>query len=170
MKTTRDLQILLILIAMVLPIAGCGGEKLPPGMPTPVPCEIVVMQEGQPLEGAMVRLLPADGGSWDAIGRTDASGKAVVYVMDKYKGAIPGKYKVIVNKIEQDDPGPVLSTEEYQALVAQGRNTSVASFYLVEEQYRNSSKTTLEIEVVKGTPVYTVDIGKAVRIKIIDGR
>ena len=161
---TDTLQTLLMLTAVALPLIGCGGEKLPPGMPPPVPCEIVVTQEGQPLAGAVVRLQPIDNSDWSAVGRTDESGKLTVYTADRFKGAVPGKYKVIVSKTETEKGKAVSSAE------AEGRDTSPASYYLVGEQYQSASKTPLEIEVSKGTPTHTVDVGKAVRIKIEENR
>jgi len=149
---------------MSLFLVGCG-ERLPPGMPRPVPCRIVVIQEDKLLEDAVVRLAPIDGNTWDAVGRTDTSGKATVYTMDRYKGAVPGKYKVVVRKTENTDPG-VLSSEEFQRLQALGRDMSVASFNLVEAQFGDLEQTSLEIEVAKGTPDHTLDVGKAVRIRI----
>jgi len=148
MKTFRALPTFLVLTAMVVPLIGCG-EKLPPGMPSPVPCEITVTQEDQPLAGAVVKLQPTDNSSWTAMGRTDASGKVIIYTKDEYKGAVPGKYKVIVTKAE-------IGTD--------------ASFYLVDQQYGSASTTPLEIDVVKGKATYTVDVGKAVRIKVDDRR
>ena len=165
MITTRNLLILCVLTAIVLPVAGCGGEKLPPGMPTPVPCEIIVMQEGKPLEGAVVRLHSENTDQWTAVGRTDATGKAAIYTADRYKGAIPGKYKVIVSKTEMDKPSAARPSEE-----TQGDSASLASYQLVEAQFGMASSTTLEVDVVKGTPTYTVDAGKAVRIKIEEER
>lgn len=143
MKTVRDLPMFLVLTIMVLLLTGCG-KKLPPGMPSPVPCEIIVMQEDKPLEDAVVRLQPTDNSSWTAAGRTDSSGKAIVYTMDQYKGAIPGKYKVSVSKTVME---------------------AADGFYLVDRQYGSASTTPLEIDVAKGTAAYTVDVGKAVRIK-----
>ena len=167
MNMIRNLQIFFVLTAVLLPLTGCGGTKLPPGMPPPVPCEVVVTQEGTPLEGAVVKLQPVDNSDWVAVGRTDESGKAVVYTMDQYKGAVAGKYRVIVSKTETEEAKTVLSAAEAEA---KGHDTSLASFYLVDTKYGMASSTTLEIEVVKGTPSYTVDVGKAVRVKIDDRR
>jgi hypothetical protein len=174
MRTIRVVQILFLLSAIVLPFAGCGGEKLPAGMPPPVPCEIVVTQDGQPLEGAIVRLVPTDGSEWNSLGRTDASGKMTAYTLDRYKGAVPGKYKVAVSKTEQDAPsGPELSFEERQKMILQGQTPPEApmpaSYNLVEVQYADVTTTPLEIEVKKGSPSHKVDVGKAVRVKIDTG-
>ena len=160
MKLLRNVQIGLALCVLIFLQTGCG-EKLPDGMPKPVPCEILVTQEGNPLENALVSLQPVGDGKWSAIGNTDATGKAIVFTMDKYKGAVEGKYKVIVSKTEtEQSKGPVSSND------AARRSTSLGGFYLVDEKYGNPITTPLEIDVVKGTIEYSVDAGKVVRIKM----
>ena len=151
MKTVRELQLCCILTVMVFPLIGCG-EKLPSDLPALVPCEIIVTQEGKPLEGAVVRLQPTDNSEWTAMGRTDSSGKMSVFTRDKYKGAVPGKYKVIISKSEI------------------GAGQEGKSFYLVDQQFGTVASTPLEINVVKGTPTHTVDVGEAVRIEVENRR
>jgi hypothetical protein len=165
MIVPRNLLALFVLTAVVLPLSGCGGEQLPPGMPPPVPTEIIVMQGGSPLSGAVVRLHPVDGSPWTAGGRTDASGTAVVITADRFRGAVPGKYKITVSKTESPQPGAPLPSGE-----TDGVATSPASYNLVEAQFGLVSTTTLEIEVSRGTPTHTVDVGTAVRIRIDEGR
>jgi len=165
MITTRNLLTLLVLPAVALSLTGCGGEQLPPGMPPPVPTEIVVIQEGNPLEGAVVRLQPADNSPWTAVGRTDASGRAIVYTMDRFRGAVPGQYKVIVSKTETETLDPTLTPDELRA-----RDTTLSSFFLVEERFMSASTTPLDIEVVRGTRTHAVDVGSAVRILIDERR
>ena len=160
MKMTFNSKYVLALNVVILMAVGCG-EKLPAGMPKPVPCEILVTQEGKPLENALVALQPSDNGTWSAVGNTDATGKAIVFTMDRYKGAVPGKYKVLVSKTEMDQSkGPVSSDE------AATRSTSLGGYYLVDEKYGNPITSPLDIEVVKGTVEYTVDAGTAVKIRM----
>ena len=121
----------------------------------------------------MVRLLSMDGNTWNTLGVTDTSGKATVYTLDRHKGAVPGKYKVIVSK-EEYDSGDPLPPEYRQGQpvppeVLRGLRP-VASYNLVEAQYGSETTTPLEIEVSKGTRTHTVDVGKAVRIKIDENR
>ena len=169
MKTTRNLLICSILAALMLPFAGCGGEPLPPGMPQPVPTEIIVMQGGNPLEDAVVRLHPIEEHSWTALGRTNASGRATIFTLDRFRGAVPGRYRVIVSKVETETL--TLTPEERMAMRQQGpRSSSLPSFNLVAEEFGNANTTPLEIEAVRGTPTHTVDVGEAVRIQINDGR
>ena len=174
MRTTYNFQIFIILTAIILLFAGCGGEKRPDGMPTPVACTIIVTQDGKPLEGAMVRLLPVDGNSWNAMGRTDASGTVIIYSMDRFRGAVPGKYKAVVTKTEQEATVAELPSEERARLQSQGLpippEPMPVNFNLVEEQYGDVSKTPHEIEITKGKPSHTIDVGKAVRIKMDNRR
>ncbi len=96
------------------------------------------------------------------------SGKAILYTMDRFKGAVPGKYKVVVSKREFDpgDPIPDLRSGEIPTpQMTQGLRPA-STFYLVDEQYGSEETTPLEIEVSKEMRTHTVDIGKAVRIKI----
>ncbi|HBT78147.1 MAG TPA: hypothetical protein DEB39_14760 [Planctomycetaceae bacterium] len=166
MKPPLPLQYCFVLTTALF-LNGCG-EKLPPGMPSPVPCDVIVTQEGKTLPGAVVRLHPIEGGSWSAAGLTDESGKAVLYTMDRFKGAVSGKYKVIVSKTEFEPgdavpglrPGETATPEMMKGL------RLAANFYVVEERYGNEETTPLVIEVAKGTRMYIVDVGKAVRIKI----
>ncbi len=166
MKISPRLQYSYVL-AVVLFLNGCG-EKLPLGMPRPVPCDVVVTQEGKMLPGAVVRLHPVEGGSWNATGLTDESGKALLYTMDRFKGAVPGKYKVIVSKTEFEPgdsvpglrPGEMPTPEMVKGL------RLAANFYVVEERYGNEETTPLVIDVAGGMRTHTVDVGKAVRIKI----
>lgn len=161
-----------VLTVIALFLGGCGGEKIPPGMPKPVPCDVVVIQDDKPLGGAMVRLRSVDGASWTAMGLTDDAGKATLYTMDRFKGAVPGKYKALVTKrdYEPGDPIPNLRPGEIPTPeMTQGLRPAV-SFSLVEEQYGSLETTPLEIEVSKKTRKHTIDVGKAVRIKIKDER
>ena len=166
MNTIRNLLTLCVVTVMALPLTGCG-EKLPDGMPTPVPCEIVVMQESTPLVGAVVRLHSESDSRWTAMGRTDESGKAVIYTLDRYKGAVPGKYKVLVTKTETDKPAETGSSQSSEGTQA---TTTLASYNVVEERFGAAATTTLEIEVAKGTPSHTLDVGRAVRLKIEEDR
>jgi len=135
-------------------------------MPPPVPTEITVMQGGNPLGGAVVRLQPVDDSPWTAMGRTDASGRAIVYTMDRFRGAVPGRHKVTVSKTEMDAPPPPRPSGETEGLAL----PSPASFNLVDAQFMSAATTTLEIEAVRGTPTHTVDVGQAVRVRIEDRR
>ncbi|MDR3110955.1 MAG: hypothetical protein LBU65_14900 [Planctomycetaceae bacterium] len=123
-------------------------------MPKLFPCEIVVTQDGQPLSDAVVIAQPVDGSQWNASGSTDANGKAVLFTQGLYKGAIEGKYKVIVQK----------TATEKEPSTFEGKPATVeVVYYLVEEKYRDYETTPLEIEVGSANPSFVLEAGKAVK-------
>ena len=62
---------LFLLTVCLLFLHGCGGQKLPEGMPKLTPVNLIVMQDGTPLDGAVVSLIPTDNSRWNAGGVTD---------------------------------------------------------------------------------------------------
>ena len=85
---------------------GCGGKKLPDGMPKPQPTTITLTLDGKGLADANVSLIPADDSNqWTALGQTDGSGVAEMKVDGQYKGAVPGEYKVVVSAKDEVDYG-----------------------------------------------------------------
>lgn len=143
-------------------VSGCSKTVTPDGMPSLTPCELILSQEGKPLHEAAVTLIPVDTSSkWSASGSSDAAGKARIMTWGAHVGVVPGKYKVLVSKIETEKlnlaPRPSDSPEPSE---------EPKSYNLVEERFGNAETTKLEIEVVKGQKDYPLDIGKAVRILV----
>ena len=91
---------LILLAACLLVLSGCSGQNLPEGMPKLTAVVLTITQDGAPLEGAVVSLLPLDSANsrWNASGVTTKDGKAIIRTLAKYDGAAVGKYKVIVKK------------------------------------------------------------------------
>lgn len=141
-------------------------------MPKLYPASVTVTQEGKPLAGAMVQLIPEDSvnSAWGPGGTTNASGVVVLQTNGKYKGAPLGKYKVTVTKREQEPhPNPELAqggprTPEFAKFQEIGRNLKVYSY--VESQYGSIAETPLNIEVTAKEKNYTIDAGKAVKTDV----
>ncbi|MDR1492290.1 MAG: hypothetical protein LBT05_06185 [Planctomycetaceae bacterium] len=146
-----------LLLLMVL-VSGCGGSKLPDGMPPLVKCSVLVQQDKSPLADANVSLIPEDGSKWNAAGSTDASGVVKLYTLSQYEGVPEGKYKVVVSKTETI-PGIAGASD------GSTKGTPDQNFNLVEPQYGDAAKTPLKLEIVKGTVNYEIEAGKAVRIQ-----
>ncbi|MCL2348704.1 MAG: hypothetical protein FWC50_10650, partial [Planctomycetaceae bacterium] len=51
---------LILLAACLLVLSGCSGQNLPEGMPKLTAVVLTITQDGAPLEGAVVSLLPLD--------------------------------------------------------------------------------------------------------------
>ena len=160
-------------LAALASAVGCG-QKLPDGMPKLNPTTITVIQDGKPLEGAMVSMKPVDESiKWTSGGTTDANGVATIVTHGQYKGAPTGKFKVAVAKTVGEGtpppPSPIdaESARIYQEYVDSG--ATYEEFFVVAEEYRLVGTTPLEVEVVEGTNDLKVDVGEAVRDKADNG-
>lgn len=87
---------LALLLFPALLLSGCGGEKIPDGMPELHPYTILVTQDGKPLEGASIALY-ATSTSEVPTGLTGANGKAEMLTRS-FKGVPDGEFKVSVKK------------------------------------------------------------------------
>ena len=186
MKLTHvDNQLVLTLSAFALLtfVVGCGGQKLPEGMPELSPVSITLTQEGKPLAGASVMLVNVDKTQqWSAIARTNDKGVAVPQTNGQYKGVPAGTYKVTVTKQETekgpdpyaDAPDPKVDQDKYQewymkneAKIAAASRIPPKVTSLVDPIYDNVDKTTLSVTVeAKKKNEFPLDVGKAVSINV----
>ena len=81
----------LYLLCLSLAVCGCGS-----GSGT-VPVSGVVKLDGQPLKNASVSFVP-EGDGKQATGTTDEAGKFALSTVNPRDGAIPGKYKVVIEQ------------------------------------------------------------------------
>ncbi|MEN1680848.1 MAG: hypothetical protein AAGJ46_14770 [Planctomycetota bacterium] len=86
----------LAVLAAVVPLVGCGGNKV-------VPVAAKVTLDGQPLPDAAVSFFRASGEEGRAaFGMTDAEGVAQLTTFEPFDGAMPGNYTVVVVKAPKD--------------------------------------------------------------------
>ncbi len=143
---------LIPLIILALCLSGCATSSMPKpeGFPDLASCVITVTQDGAPLAGAHVALVPSDGGKdWMAVGETDASGKAVISTYGQAQGAPLGKYKVVITQAEVDEASSDVPEQR-------------KSYSFIELQYTKPESTPHEI-TVEGKTTGTFDVGKKVR-------
>ena len=111
------------------------------GFPPLYPCQITITQGEQPLEGAMVRLVPETGSfAWGITGKTDAHGTAKMSTHTNYPGAPEGTFKVCVSKIYETPsqiPPPVkgASVEEWDAWHTQFNSERLPKYHIVKPEY-----------------------------------
>ena len=156
-----------LFVSSILLFSGCGGEKLPPGIPKLYPATLTVMQDGKPLAGAEVIMINVDPStSWSAGGVTDQDGVLKLRTMGRYMGAPVGKYKVAVQKIEVPDtklpdeiPTDPAGAQEYNRLV---RQIEANSFHVVDKKFA-LGVSELEVEITPSNLALTVDVGPAIR-------
>ena len=156
-------------VGLFVVFSGCSSDH-PDGMPTLHPCEVTVTQDGAVLADATVILHPEGAvHSWTPMGVTDAQGTAILRTLGKYGGASAGKYKITVSKTEREPsqlgPAPSENDPAYASWSRRAAEENLLEFSVVDPDFSDPQKTTLEIEVVRGSNALTVDVGKSVRIK-----
>ena len=164
-----------LFLACLFAFSGCRQERRPDGMPPLHPCRITIIQDGQPLEGAIVTLhSTGQGTNWGPSGTTVADGIAIIYTQGQFRGVPEGNYKVTIRKEETIS----LATPEQLAAIEKAKaenpkwydppNIKQETWRLVEKQYTDAKETPLELIVSKGTNNVEFDLGKAVREKMDD--
>ena len=150
---TKIITILFILgISMIV---GCSKQLKPDGFPPLYPVSVLVIQDGQPLAGALISLHGTEDSplKWGVFAETDSNGKAVFVTHGKFYGAPEGEYLVTVAK------------EELVEVTNRGGNGATDSFTLIEKQYIDKEKTPFTIQIQKkGKNHAELDVGKPVRI------
>ncbi|MGL4941836.1 MAG: carboxypeptidase-like regulatory domain-containing protein [Thermoguttaceae bacterium] len=146
-------------------LCGCGGEERPKDMPPVFPCTLTITQDGKPLEGALVALYNQDAAlqKWTAGGTTDASGSVTPSTQGRYRGVVPGKYKITVTKIISE--GGVVISEE--TATTPEKSTPGKTWSYVEKKYDNIATTPLEIDMPKSKFATILDAGVAVKNEVV---
>lgn len=152
---------------------GCGDPR-PEGMPELYPATITVVQDGSPLPGAAVTLLPQDAAltRWPVGGTTDDSGAVKLHTYSTFPGAPAGTFKVTVSKtVTEGDPLPkhpgIDATREQLSAYDRAMKTGKFEvFQVVAAEHRSPSTTKLSVDVTSSGPnEFTLDVGPAVKEK-----
>ncbi|MDO5555034.1 MAG: hypothetical protein Q4G68_14870 [Planctomycetia bacterium] len=142
------------------------SRKTPADLPELVPLTVTVTQEGQPLQGANVMLVPTEEADqkWNALGETNESGSVALSTHGLYPGVKPGKFKVMLYKVETVTP-KIPDDPAAQEAIERGTMSLPApqAYDLIDPQFGKPS-TPLEIEVSETTSELTLDAGKPVKI------
>ena len=129
---------------------GCGGTD------DVAPATGVVTLDGNPLADARVMLHPIGGGPRTSYASTDEKGefKASTYGMND--GALIGRHKVSVSKVDTSaqvkiDPKEGYSGKSYESMMAPKAMAKAANpKSLIPEKYGTQETSGIEVEVVKG--------------------
>jgi hypothetical protein len=174
MKLTKLFVAVPALLALVAAF-GCGGEKLPAGMPKPQSTTITLTLDGKGLADASLTMIPSDGGQYTAVGTTDASGVAEMKTNGKFKGAVPGSYKVVVGAKDEIDYGefgppptgdPAAMEKWNRDVDAAGGAAAFKRISLVSQEFTAVDVTPLTITVGEGKVAETFDLGGSVREEV----
>jgi len=154
---------LLISLGLVFLVFGCNGPKTPANLPKLYPCKITVVQDGKPLEDAMVTVYNDLG--FVIAGKTDAKGVATITVDGRWPGVPEGEHVISISKITEptDLPPPPQSM-----FSAEGRNymeqLTKGTKETVDPKYSAGRKSELRLNVGKKSTNETFDVGAAVEI------
>ncbi|GIW98796.1 MAG: hypothetical protein KatS3mg111_2129 [Pirellulaceae bacterium] len=88
--------------AALISLVGCGPDLS--HLPKTVTAEGVVTLDGQPVEGASVNFV-SESTSYHASGVTDSNGHFSLRAFEEKPGAVPGEYRVTVNKTLVSETG-----------------------------------------------------------------
>ena len=156
-------------VFVFLLFAGCGGDKLPPGIPKLYPATLTVIQDGKPLAGAEIIMINVDPAiNWSAGGVTDQNGVLKLRTQGRYNGAPAGRYKVAVEKTEipdivrPEEPSNSEEMTEYNRIIREIRENT---FHVVDQKF-GMEKTKLEVEISPSNLKVTVDVSPAVHVKV----
>jgi hypothetical protein len=160
MKTQIPISIFIVASLLLLAVFPGCKNNLPPDIPKLYSCTLVITQENQPLEGAVVALFHQDTNlqKWTAGGVTDQSGKVVLKTQGRYDGVVAGDYKVTVIKTEVE-PGVLLNAETEEAIPGK-------TWTLVEAPYGNVTSTPLTLTVTGKIVSETLDVGAKVKQEV----
>ena len=132
-----------VVLGAVLAAAGCGD---PSGIPKTVQVKGKVMLGGEPLTSGMVSYIPAEGSTskFRAGGGIGSDGTYTLTTgsaTGQKPGAVPGKYKVIINTNT-----PPMGTDAPPKPVA------------IDPVYNDEARTPLSVEVSESAPPGTYDL------------
>jgi len=165
-------RIYLALTLVLCLISGCKQKPRPDGFPDLYPCTITITQEGKPLEGADVRLMPESGTAlWITAGKTNASGVAKLSTHADYVGAPAGTYKVLVSKYvtapsQYPVPAKDASGDEVSAWRAKVAVEVCPVTRHVKPEFDDVKMTPHSITITKGSNKGTFDVGEAIQEEV----
>lgn len=132
-------------------LLGCGGTGM-------LPVEGTVTLDGEPLEGAAISFVPAEGGR-PCSGQTDEQGHFTLASYTAGDGVPPGEYKVTVVKLDarrQAEAAPVEDgTEEDEQVMG---SIEEAVKFLTPMKYSSPATTDLKVEVTAGMEPVQIDL------------
>lgn len=130
---------------------GCSDQGM-------LPVEGTITLDGEPLAGAAISFVPAEGGR-PSSGQTDDQGHFTLASYTANDGVPPGEYKVTVVKLDarrQAQAAPVEEgSEEGEKLMG---NTEQAVKFLTPMKYSTSATTDLRVEVTANMEPVQIDL------------
>lgn len=155
----------LLLIAVATSL-GCSSGDQVPGV---IKVSGKVTLDQVPVEGATVTFQP-EGQTRSASGITDKNGTYKLTTLNPGDGALPGKYKVLISKVEDTDPAHHMTGLEFTEMITSGKRPpppptgskkkNVGLVYHVPQKYMDAKTTDLTAEVDKSNTTINFELKK----------
>ena len=128
-------------LVWLIGLAGCSSGSL-------VPVQGTVKLDSRPLPGATILFIAQDTGGRDARGFTDGVGVFQLTTFKSNDGAMPGKYKVIVQPPAETVEGAAATTPEAaQKAATSGETKPQRPAVTIPSRYSQPDQTTLVQEI-----------------------
>jgi len=159
-----------IAVMLLVTTSACSQKKKPADLPQLYPCEITVIQDGQPLEGAIVGLI-ADGHNtrFPSAAISDNKGIAKIKTDSLWPGAPAGNYKVTISKtvlpvldLPKEIPDATADPKGYAEYRQKVGEMSGKTKSVVDQKFLRPNSTPESIEVTSSGYKGTIDVGAAV--------
>lgn len=134
----------------LLYVGGCGGDKAA-NRPKTYPVSGRVSYKGEPVGNADVTFVGQDH-ERSAFGRTDSQGRFKLTTFSPNDGAIPGKYVVVVKKVEETfaEPMPDVTDESYDPDAVNRAAAAPPPKNLIPMKYGNPKTSDLFVVITEG--------------------
>ena len=149
MSRLIDAPVSLALSCLLL--SGCQPDTRPADARPTKPVSVTVTYKGAPVEGAGVTFV-SEMNPIAAYGRTDASGKAALKTYVEGDGAVVGKHKVIVSKMEAVGGGGEASIDSADYAPPGDAGAPPPPKHLIPAKYASPATSGLTADVTESGP------------------
>ena len=165
----RSFVLSLAAVVCLVSAIGCGGKKLPDGMPDLYPLTVNVTYSGTPAQGVLLTFY-SDQVGYGVSGKTDDAGKAIIKTQGEFPGAPAASYLVTATKYRDEESQygkiPPLDEEEQAEWYEKVRAEDLKGHLLVSPEFTDRETTPIEIEVAPGTKTFDIDLGEETDILV----
>lgn len=141
-------------LALVVSLVGCSGSK----GPATAKVSGVVKHNGAPVDGATIVFSPVAGGR-PATAVSDSQGHYDLSTYGDKDGAVPGDYKITVEKTKTEGETPNLTYEQINDMQQRGEPVpGPVTKNLLPEKYISPATTDLSATVKSGTNDVPLDL------------
>ena len=145
------------LLLTTVALAGCGSGA-PAGAKPTKPVKVTVTYKGAPVADAVVTFIYQGDTPVAANGKTDAQGVAKMKTYVEGDGAVIGKHKVMIMKVETSGDAPSVDQNSPDYKPPTGNEPPPVVKHLVPAKYGDFAKTDLTADVTTGTNDFTFDL------------